>query len=227
MHIPIQKLFSDAKIPVRASAGAVGYDVYAYHVIDKQTRASAGALPVTIPPHGSVLLGIGVAFVVPPEYDCQVRPRSGLASKHDIELSNSPGTVDPDYRGEASVLLRNRGDQPFVVEKGMRVAQLVFTKVELPAFTETDTLPPTVRDTGGFGSTGLFEVSVSEMHQLKRFRWWNSPALVASFVFLAWISIEYAREHPEHFPFAMGLALAATIPAVILILAMIRLSRTR
>jgi dUTP pyrophosphatase len=160
MQIAMKKLFPGAQVPARASAGAVGYDVYAYHAIDKHTRVHSHDLPIVIPPGGSVLVGIGVAMAVPFPYDCQVRPRSGLASKYDIELSNAPGTIDPDYRGEASILLRNRGDQPFTVERGMRVAQLVFTRVEIPELLEVEDLPSTIRDAGGFGSTGLFELPV-------------------------------------------------------------------
>lgn len=130
MQIPVKKLFPSATLPVRASEGAVGYDVYAHHVINKNTREHSGDLPTAIPAGGSILIGIGVALAVPPGYDCQVRPRSGLASRHDIELSNSPGTVDPDYRGETSILLRNRGSSPFTIAPGMRVAQIIFTKVE-------------------------------------------------------------------------------------------------
>ncbi|MBI4433851.1 dUTP diphosphatase [Candidatus Uhrbacteria bacterium] len=227
MRIPIKRLFPDAQIPVRASDGAVGYDVYAYHVVDKHTRESLGALPVTIPPQGSVLLGIGVVFAVPPEYDCQVRPRSGLASKHDIELSNSPGTVDPDYRGEASVLLRNRSDCPFVVEKGMRVAQLVFTKVELPVFTETDTLPSTARDTGGFGSTGLFALPEPRTRGTRKFRWWESPVTLGIVALMGYCGIEIGKRFPAHFSIAIGFSITTIVVGVMLGFAMIRASRVR
>ncbi|MDO8425221.1 MAG: dUTP diphosphatase [bacterium] len=160
MQIMARKLFPDAQLPVRASEGAVGYDVFAHHILDKLTQEidARRSLPQIIPPGESILIGIGVALAVPFPYDCQVRPRSGLASRHDIELSNAPGTVDPDYRGEASILLRNRGSAPFTVGRGMRIAQLVFTRVEIPEFVEVTTLPPTVRDAGGFGSTGFYAV---------------------------------------------------------------------
>jgi len=117
-----------------------------------------GDLPIEIKSGGSVLIGIGVRFDVPFPYEAQVRPRSGLASKYDIELSNSPGTIDPDFRGEAGVLLRNRGKKKFIVEKNMRIAQLVFTKVEIPEMKEVLDLSKTPRGEGGFGSTGLFEI---------------------------------------------------------------------
>jgi len=157
------RLHPDAKSPVRASSEAVGYDVFAYHVVDKgKKREHLADLPAEILPGKSLIVGSGIVFAVPPRTDCQIRPRSGLANRHDIELSNSPGTVDPDYRGEVGILLRNRGDKPFVVEKGMRIAQLVFTHVELPEFVETDDLPPTTRSAGGFGSTGYFGISLGD-----------------------------------------------------------------
>lgn len=156
MVIKVQKIRKDAKVPIRASDGAVGYDVFASRVLDRQTKEPIQDLPVTIPPNGSVLIGIGVKMAVPLSYQCEMRPRSGLASQHDIELSNSPGTIDPDFRGEAGVLLRNRGDKLFVVEKNMRIAQLIFTPVELPILEEVERLPSTVRGEGGFGSTGLY-----------------------------------------------------------------------
>ncbi|OGZ45623.1 MAG: hypothetical protein A3C84_02325 [Candidatus Ryanbacteria bacterium RIFCSPHIGHO2_02_FULL_48_12] len=155
MIIKIRKMFPDVKEPIRTSDGAVGYDVHAYRILDKFTKGVIGELPVTIEPHKSVLIGIGLQLAVPPGIDCQLRPRSGLATKHDIELGNSPGTLDPDFRGEAGVYLRNHGEAPFTIKKGDRIVQLVFTKVLLPEFVEVDTLPITVRNTGGFGATGL------------------------------------------------------------------------
>ena len=154
MLIKYVKLFPDARPPIRLSDGAVGYDVHAYHLLDAETKASKGELPASIPPGGKLLVGTGIKFAVPQTYDCQVRPRSGLANKYDVELSNSPGTVDPDYRGEIGILLRNRGSKPFIVKRGDRVAQLIFTKVEMPVFREVEELPETTRGAGGFGSTG-------------------------------------------------------------------------
>ncbi|MFH1581273.1 MAG: dUTP diphosphatase [Pseudomonadota bacterium] len=156
MNIKIKKIRRDDKIPIRASDGAIGYDVFASVVLDKHTKKVISTLPVEIFPGGSLLIGIGVKMAIPWQYEAQVRPRSGLASKYDIELSNSPGTIDPDFRGEAGVLLRNRGDKPFTIEKDMRVAQLIFSKVEIPVLEEADELPSTRRDIGGFGHTGLF-----------------------------------------------------------------------
>ncbi len=157
--IPYVKLYKEAQAPIRASDGAIGYDVFACRVLDRKTKKPLGEPPVVIEPGGAQLIGIGVAFAVPWGYEAQVRPRSGLASKLDIELSNSPGTIDPDFRGETGVLLRNRGKKPFTVEPGMRIAQLIFSSVEIPDFNEVasiDDLPKTRRGVGGFGSTGLF-----------------------------------------------------------------------
>lgn len=156
MNIKVKKIRGDALIPVRASDGAVGYDVYASRVLDKSTKEVIRELPVEISPGNSVLIGIGVQMAVPWPIQCEVRPRSGLASKYDIELSNSPGTIDPDFRGEAGVLLRNRGEKPFTIEKNMRIAQLVFSKAEIPILEETLDLPLTRRGSLGFGGTGLF-----------------------------------------------------------------------
>ncbi len=158
MLIKIKKIVPEAKIPARASNAAVGYDVWALRVLDKNTKKPLSLLPYTITPGESVLIGIGVRFAVPWPVQCEVRPRSGLANKYDIELSNSPGTIDPDFRGEAGILLRNRGKKPFIVEEGMRVAQLIFSKVNIPVFEETDELPESVRGEGGFGSTGLLGI---------------------------------------------------------------------
>lgn len=156
--VKVQKIREDSKIPERATKGAVGFDVYASRVLDKWTKEVISDLPAVIEPGASILIGIGVRLAVPFPYEAQVRPRSGLASRYDVELSNSPGTVDPDFRGEAGVLLRNRGDHAFVVEKNMRIAQLIFTKVEIPEIEEVSELSETDRGEGGFGSTGLFEI---------------------------------------------------------------------
>lgn len=155
MNIKIRKIRKDARVPIRASDRAIGYDVFASRVIVIGGGESED-FPAEIPPGGKLLIGIGIQMAIPWPFEAQVRPRSGLASKYDVELSNSPGTIDPDYRGEAGVLLRNRGNTPFVIEKDMRVAQLIFSKVEIPVLEETDELPDTHRDAGGFGHTGLF-----------------------------------------------------------------------
>jgi deoxyuridine 5'-triphosphate nucleotidohydrolase len=158
MNLKYVRIGEDARPPERASNGAVGYDVYAYRVLDKKTKEPIAELPVTIQAGSSVLIGIGVLMAVPWPTKCEVLPRSGLAVKYDIELSNSPGTVDPDFRGEIGILLRNRGSEPFVVEKGMRIAQLSFVEAKVPIFEEAKELPPTFRGADGFGSTGLYGI---------------------------------------------------------------------
>jgi len=92
---------------------------------------------------------------IPEGLECQVRPRSGLAARHGITLPNSPGTIDPDYRGEVKVLMQNAGRDPVTIRRGDRIAQLVFTRFEAPEVEEADVLSDTRRGEGGFGSTGV------------------------------------------------------------------------
>ncbi|MBI5507668.1 MAG: dUTP diphosphatase [Deltaproteobacteria bacterium] len=129
--------------PARMSEHAAGYDV-----------AAAVAEPVTLEPGERVLVPCGFAMAVPVGYEVQVRPRSGLAIKHGIGLLNAPGTIDADYRGEVRVILINHGNAPFVIEPGMRVAQLVVASVVPATFVTVAALPATARGPGGFGSTG-------------------------------------------------------------------------
>lgn len=96
----------------------------------------------------------GIAIALPPGYEAQVRPRSGLAAKHGVTLLNSPGTIDADYRGEIRVILINLGTEDFAIERGMRIAQLIVAPVTRISWHETDELPASVRGVGGFGSTG-------------------------------------------------------------------------
>jgi len=97
----------------------------------------------------------GFSIAVPDGYECQIRPRSGLALRHGITLPNTPATIDSDYRGELMVALVNLGTEPFVVTRGMRIAQMVIARVERAEFTEVAELPATQRGAGGFGSTGV------------------------------------------------------------------------
>ena len=105
-------------------------------------------------PGGRALVPTGLAIALPPGYEAQVRPRSGLALKHGITVLNSPGTVDADYRGEVGVILTNLGAAPYTVSRGMRIAQLVVAPVAHLAWQEVDELPESHRGAGGFGSTG-------------------------------------------------------------------------
>ncbi len=100
------------------------------------------------------LFRTGFVLAIPAGYECQVRPRSGLALRHGITLPNTPATIDSDYRGELMVALINLGSEPFAVTRGMRIAQLVFARVERVAWREVPELPATDRGQGGFGSTG-------------------------------------------------------------------------
>ena len=134
-----------------------------------QTEGSAGIdLPAaiegsaTIDPGARLLIPTGFAFSIPRTYEGQIRPRSGLALKHGITVLNSPGTIDSDYRGEVSVLLINHGNKTFFFERGDRVAQMVFTKVEQVKFKEVKVLDKSDRGIGGYGSTGLSKIPESD-----------------------------------------------------------------
>ncbi len=133
----------DLPLPTYATAGAAGMDLLA-----------AVRAPLVIPPLGRSLVPTGLAIALPPGFELQVRPRSGLALRHGIVLPNSPGTIDEDYRGEVRVILLNAGDAPFTVTRGMRIAQAVLAPVVRAAWREVSTLAPTARAEGGFGSTG-------------------------------------------------------------------------
>ena len=128
-------------LPAYASSGAAGMDVLA-------------AEDVTLPPGGRHAIATGLALAIPPGYEVQVRPRSGLALKHGISVPNTPGTIDSDYRGELKVILINLSAAPFAVHRGDRVAQLVLAPVTRAAWEEVDELDQTERGEGGFGSTG-------------------------------------------------------------------------
>jgi dUTP pyrophosphatase len=104
----------------------------------------------------------GIAIALPEGHEGQVRPRSGLAARHGIAMLNSPGTIDPDYRGEIFVLLVNHGDETVTVSRGMRIAQLVVAPIARVAWQEVDDLPESGRGTGGFGSTGDGREAASE-----------------------------------------------------------------
>lgn len=127
-----------------------------------ETEASAGMdirantdAPIELKPMERVLVKTGLFLEIPVGFECQVRPRSGLALKKGITVLNSPGTIDSDYRGEVGVILINLSNETFVIENGERIAQLVFAKFEQAAFNEVDELTTTVRGEGGFGSTGV------------------------------------------------------------------------
>ncbi len=128
-------------LPAMATPGSAGYDL-------------ASAEEGTLVPMERRLFRTGFAVAIPPGFECQIRPRSGLALRFGITLPNTPATIDSDYRGELMVALVNLGAEPFRVERGMRIAQLVFARVEPAGFLEVAELPATGRGDGGFGSTG-------------------------------------------------------------------------
>lgn len=130
-------------LPSYATAGAAGMDLLA-----------AVQAPMVLAPGARTLVPTGLAIALPPGFELQVRPRSGLALKNGIILPNSPGTIDEDYRGELQVIVMNAGTEPFTIERGMRIAQAVLAPVVRAGWTEVAELDDTQRGTGGFGSTG-------------------------------------------------------------------------
>ena len=133
------------ELPAYQSAGAAGFDICAAVAADK---------PVTLATGERALIPSGFSIAVPDGFELQVRPRSGLAMRHGVTVLNAPGTVDSDYRGEVMVLLVNLGGEPFRIERGERIAQGILARVARAELVEAETLPDTMRGTGGFGSTG-------------------------------------------------------------------------
>ncbi len=111
--------------------------------------------PLTLEPGERALVPTGLAIALPPGFEAQVRPRSGLAFRHGVTVLNAPGTIDADYRGEVQVLLVNLGREPFAIERGMRIAQMVVAPVLTARFEVVTDLETTMRAAGGFGSTGV------------------------------------------------------------------------
>jgi dUTP pyrophosphatase len=136
----------DLALPAYQSAGAAGMDLLAAVPKRAPLQLAAGA---------RALVPTGLVLQLPPGFEAQVRPRSGLALRHGITVLNSPGTIDSDYRGEVQVLLANLGAAPFAIARGERIAQLVVQRVEQARLVEVAELAPTPRGAGGFGSTGV------------------------------------------------------------------------
>jgi len=111
--------------------------------------------PVTLLPGERALIPTGIALALPDGCEAQIRPRSGLALKHGVTLVNTPGTIDPDYRGEIGVILINHGADPFTVHPGDRIAQMIFARFERADLVEVEELEETARGEGGFGHTGV------------------------------------------------------------------------
>lgn len=133
----------DLPLPAYETAGAAGMDLRA-----------ANEQPVTIAPLARMLIPTGLAFALPPGFEAQVRPRSGLAARHGVTLLNTPGTIDSDYRGEVKVILINLSDTPFTLQRGERIAQMVVAPVSRAEWAVVEELSSTERGSGGFGSTG-------------------------------------------------------------------------
>jgi dUTP pyrophosphatase len=144
--VRIRRLRESAVLPEYKSELAAGLDLSA---------APEGHASVTLQPGCIEVVPCGFQMALEPGYEAQVRPRSGLASRHGVTLPNSPGTIDADYRGEVMVPLINLGREPFTVEPGMRIAQMVIAPVARATITEVDELEDTARGGGGFGSTGV------------------------------------------------------------------------
>lgn len=143
----IKKLSPRAVLPRYQSEGAAGLDVAAWLPEDDAR--------VVIEPGRIAMIRTGFAMAVPRGFEAQVRPRSGLGSKHGVTLPNAPGTIDSDYRGEVLIPLINHGREAFIVTHGMRIAQMVIAPVAHAAVAEVDELDGTVRGAAGFGSTGV------------------------------------------------------------------------
>ena len=133
---------TDLPLPAYATAGAAGMDLLA--AVEAPVRSI----------RARALIPTGIAIALPPGYELQIRPRSGLALRHGMVLPNSPGTIDEDYRGEIQVIVLNAGEAPFTVERGARIAQAVLAPVVRARWHEVESLDATTRNEGGFGSTG-------------------------------------------------------------------------
>ena len=142
MTVRFKRLCPDAVLPAYAHPGDAGMDIRSVDDLE-------------IAPGARALVHTGLVMVLPPGWEAQVRPRSGLALKHGVTVLNTPGTIDAGYRGEVGVILANLGDAPFAVKKGDRIAQVVVAPVTTAAIEETDVVDDTDRGGGGFGSTGV------------------------------------------------------------------------
>lgn len=142
IDVKATKCHDDATLPTYATDGSAGLDLYSVTV-------------GTVFPGRRKVIETGIKLEIPPGYEAQVRPRSGLAFNHGVTVLNAPGTIDSDYRGEIKVVLFNHGEYPIPVEVGTRVAQIVIAPVTRARLVEDDDLSETDRGEGGFGSTGF------------------------------------------------------------------------
>ena len=148
VKVLVKKLDPKVQLPAYKTSGASGMDLMAF--IDQ---------PLKIPPNSSCLIPTGLSLSFSEGYEVQIRPRSGLAVKNNITVLNSPGTIDSDYRGEIKIILFNHGNMEFIVNNGDRVAQMTLTPIIKMDLEATIDLPDSIRDKGGFGSTGQWEVN--------------------------------------------------------------------
>ena len=146
MKIAIQRLSHahDLPLPAYATEGSAGFDLVA-----------ANDSEIELKPGARCAVPCGISLALPPGFEAQVRPRSGLALNHGVTVLNTPGTIDSDYRGEVKAILINHGNAPFRITRGMKIAQVVIAKHERAELAETSELPASARGAGGFGSTGL------------------------------------------------------------------------
>ena len=143
VKILVKKFDKNIKLPTYETSGSSGMDLVAY-IKNK----------ITIKPGKTAMISTGIAIAIPKNYEMQIRPRSGLAAKKGISVLNTPGTVDSDYRGEIKIILINLSEESFVVKSGDRVAQMMLCPVIKAKLKEVKNLPKTIRNRGGFGSTG-------------------------------------------------------------------------
>ncbi|EFI67861.1 dUTP diphosphatase [Lysinibacillus capsici] len=141
LEVKIKKVHADAMLPIQANPGDAGMDLYSIEAVE-------------IPAGVAKLIKTGIQIELPKGTEAQIRPRSGLALKHSVTVLNSPGTIDEGYRGEIGVILINHGQEPFTVEKSMRIAQMVIQFVPSIQLVEVDELSQTERGTSGFGASG-------------------------------------------------------------------------
>ena len=141
LEVKIKRVHADAKLPLQANPGDAGMDLYSIETVE-------------IPPGESRLIQTGLQIELPKGTEAQIRPRSGLALKHSVTVLNSPGTIDEGYRGEIGVIMINHGKEMFIVEKSMRIAQMVIQMVPFIQLTEVNELSQSVRGESGFGASG-------------------------------------------------------------------------
>ena len=140
--VMISKISDDAKLPSYAHEDDVGMDLYSVEEL-------------VIKPMERKLVGTGIKIELPKNIEAQVRPKSGLSAKFGLSVLNTPGTIDPGYRGEVKVIIINLGNEEYKIEKGSKIAQMVFNEIKKPKIKIVDELTKTKRGEGGFGSTGL------------------------------------------------------------------------